>query len=102
MRGDIMNNIVRNFSRQPQKESALDMLDRAASLRRGTIRSVQTALHSIEAGETAGQKPAALGIRFGSWRVYQALEARLSGLVERLRQRGAASRKGSSSGSRRG
>jgi AAA domain/TrwC relaxase len=90
MRGDILNNIVQNFSHQPQKESALEMLDRAASLRRGTIRSVQTALHSIEAREAAGQKPAALGVRFGSWRVYQALESGLSGLVERLRWRGEA------------
>jgi hypothetical protein len=37
MKRDIMANIARNFSRQPEKESALDVLDRAASLRRGAI-----------------------------------------------------------------
>ena len=88
MRGDIMNNIVRNFSQQPQKESALDMLDRAASLRRGTIRSVQTALHSMEARSVAGQNSTTLGARFVYRRVYQALEGRISDLVERLRWRG--------------
>jgi len=35
---EILNNIVRNFSQQPVKESALDMIDRADAIRRGTIR----------------------------------------------------------------
>ncbi|MBU6418754.1 MAG: AAA family ATPase [Proteobacteria bacterium] len=84
MRGDILNNITRNFSQQPVKEAALDMLDRAASLRRGTIRAVQTSLQSMEARASARESPSVLNVRFMDQRVHRALEDRLPGLVERL------------------
>jgi len=88
MRGDILNNITRNFSQQPIKESALDMLDRAAVLRRGTIRTVQTSLQSMEARAAARENPSTLNARFMNRRINQALEEHLPGLAERVRRRG--------------
>ncbi len=87
MRADILNNITRNFSQQPVKEAALDMLDRAASVRQGTIRAVQTSLHSIEVRAAALQNPSSLNVRFMNRRIDQALEEHLPGLVDRLRRR---------------
>jgi hypothetical protein len=88
LRGDILNNITRNFSQQPVKESALDMLDRAVALRRGTIRAIQTSLQSMESRAAAQGNPSTLNARFVNRRINQALEERLPGLVERLRRRG--------------
>jgi hypothetical protein len=88
MRGDILNNIIRSFSQQPIKESALDMLDRAAAVRRGTIQMVQSSLLSAEARAAAERRPTALPERFQSRRINQALEERLPRLIEGLRRRG--------------
>lgn len=90
MRGDILNNIIRNFSQQPIKESALDMLDRAAAIRRGTVQMVQSSLQSAEARGAAQRRPATLSERFENRRVNHALEARLPRLIEGLRRRGEA------------
>ena len=90
MRGDILNNIIRNFSQQPEKESALEMLDRATAIRRGTIQMVQSSLRSAESRAAAQQAPTTLNERFAGRRVNQELEKRLPRLVERLRRRGAA------------
>ena len=87
MRADILNNIIRNFSQQPIKESALDMLDRAAAIRRGTIQMVQSSLQSAEARAAAQRSPTTLSERFANRRVNQALEQRLPRLIEGLRRR---------------
>ncbi len=84
MRGDVLKNIVRNFSKRPVKETALDMLERAASVRRGTIRTVQTSLHSFETRETERQDQFTLGRRFAVHRLSEALESWAPGMVERL------------------
>ena len=90
LRADILNNIMRNFAKQPQKEAALEMIDRAAALRRGTIHIVQASMHSMEARTAANERPTTLSERFANRRVTEAFEARLPGLAERLRQHGAA------------
>jgi hypothetical protein len=87
MRGDILDNIVRNLSRQPIKESALDLLNCTATLRRGTIKTVQATLHSMEGRLAAEQKSATLAKRFARQRVNYAIEGYLPGLVQGLRQR---------------
>jgi hypothetical protein len=90
MRNDILDNITRNSAQQPQKESALDMIDRAAALRRGAIQTVQKSLHSMEARAAAGQRPTTLSERFTNHRIGRALEERLPGLADRLRRHGEA------------
>jgi hypothetical protein len=90
MRDDILNNIIRNFSQQPIKESALDMLDRAAAVRRGTIQMVQSSMQSAEARAAAQRRPTALPERFQSRRINQELEERLPQLIEGLRRCGEA------------
>jgi hypothetical protein len=90
MHGDIVNNIIRNFSQQPVKESALDMLDRATAIRRGTIQMVQSSLQSAEVRAAARLRPTTLPERFASRRVKHALEDRLPRLIEGLRRRGEA------------
>jgi hypothetical protein len=87
MHGDILNNIIRNFSQQPIKESALDMLDRAAAIRRGTVQMVQSSLQSAEARAAAQRPPTTLPERFASRRVNHALEERLARLIDGLRRR---------------
>jgi hypothetical protein len=86
MRGDVLNNIVRNFSKQPVKESALDLLDRAANLRRGTIRTVQASLHGTEARAARQEEPITLGRRFAANRTNRILETQIPGLVEQLQR----------------
>jgi len=68
MRGDILNKIIRNFSQQSQKESALGMLDRAAAMRRGTIQMVQSSLRSAESRAAARKAPTTLNERFAGRR----------------------------------
>ncbi|HTU54094.1 MAG TPA: MobF family relaxase [Acetobacteraceae bacterium] len=87
-RNDVVSNVIRNLSRQPEKESAIGMVERAANLRRGTIRVVQTSLQPIEARAAAQMPPSALPERFAHRRLTRALEDRLPGLAERLRRHG--------------
>ena len=87
MRGDILNNIIRNFSQQPVKESALDMLDRAAAIRRGTVQRVQSSLQSAEARAAAQRRPTTLSKSFENRRINHALQERVSRLIEGLRRR---------------
>ncbi len=84
--GDILDNVIRNLARQPEKASALEMIARAAALRRGTIRAVQASLQPLEARKAAQQKPSSLPERLAQRRLARALESRLPGLAERLRQ----------------
>jgi AAA domain len=85
---DVIENVTRNFSRQDEKESAVSMIDRAANLRRGTIRAVQASLQPMEARTAAQQKPTAMPERVEQRRLTRALESRLPGLAERLRRHG--------------
>jgi hypothetical protein len=107
-RSDVLDNLVRNFARQPEKESALNLIDRAASLRRGTIQDVQASLQPLEARAAANsatahlstahrstshaaaaQQPnATLAYRFAQRRVANALQERLPGLTRHIRRHG--------------
>lgn len=88
VRRDVLANISRNFSRQPVKESALDLLDRAAALRRGTIHDVQRSLLSIEARSAESQRPVVLAGRFSKNRICRFILEQVAGPIERLsRQR---------------
>ena len=89
MRSDVLNNIVRNFSQQPVKESALDMLDRAADLRRGTIRTVQASLLGMERLAARNKEPMTLRQRFADRRLNLNLETWLPWLTERLQRHAA-------------
>ena len=84
MRRDILANISRNFSRQPVKESALDLLDRAASLRRGAIHDIQKSLHSIEMRSAEVRRPVTLADRFVQNRIYRSIQERVPELIKRL------------------
>lgn len=66
----------------------MSMLERAANVRRGTIRAVQVSLQPMEA-RTAAQAPTtSLPERLEGYRITRALESRLPGLAEKLRHHG--------------
>jgi hypothetical protein len=89
-RSDVLDNLMRNFARQPEKESALNLIDRAADLRRGTIRTVQNALQPLEARAAEGMAPSLLPDRLARRRLTRMLDDRLPGLAGRLRHHGEA------------
>jgi hypothetical protein len=82
---DLQDNLLRNLSRQPVKEAALDMIDRANSLRRGTINRVQSGLEAMESRMGAGEAVTTLHARFAENRATRSLEQQLPALVERLK-----------------
>jgi AAA domain len=85
---DVLQNVIRNLSRQDEKESAVSMLERAANVRRGTIRGVQKSLQPMEARKAAQDQATSLPERLQSHRVTRALAAKLPDLAERLRRHG--------------
>jgi hypothetical protein len=52
---DVINNVVRNFARQPVKENALELLGRVENIRRGTVRRLQSAKQGLQARESEGK-----------------------------------------------
>jgi hypothetical protein len=58
---DIVDNLARNLARQPEKDSALALVERAEHLRRGTVERMQVALH-------AANRRAATGLSRGTLR----------------------------------
>jgi molybdopterin-guanine dinucleotide biosynthesis protein len=87
-RSDVLDNLVRNFARQPEKESALNLIDRAAGLRRGTVRTVQGSLLPLEARAAEGLVASSLPDRLAQRRITRLLEERLPGLTARFRRHG--------------
>lgn len=85
---DVLANVTRNFARQDEKESAVSMLDRAANIRRGTIRVVQESLQPMEARAAAREPATSLPERVERRRIVRALESRLPALADRLRRHG--------------
>jgi TrwC relaxase/AAA domain len=85
---DVLANVTRNLSRQNEKESAVSMLERAANVRRGTIRAVQASLQRMEASSMARGQATSLAERLQRGRINRALESRLPGLAARLRRHG--------------
>jgi hypothetical protein len=89
-RSDVLDNLTRNFARQPEKESAIDLIDRAAGLWRGTINSIQGALQPLEARAAKGLAASSLPERLFHRRITRLLGERLPGLAAQLRQHGKA------------
>ena len=54
---DVWANMARNLARAPEKASALEFLERARELRRGTVRAMQAGLQVVEQRHTEGQEP---------------------------------------------
>jgi phage/plasmid primase-like uncharacterized protein len=99
---DVWENVARNLARQPAKASALDFMERARDVGRGTTHALQAGFRCTEAREAAGQTPTTLTGRLRECRdgraigqaveqLRQALEARwqaMRALVNRLRRGG--------------
>ena len=62
--GDVIENVARNFARQPIKESSLAMLARAENLRTGTIRMMQAGKQRLEQRAVMGQARSTLAATF--------------------------------------
>ena len=87
-RSDVLDNMTRNLSRQPEKESATNLIERAANLRRGSIQEVQKTLEPMERRAAAAVPVASLKGRSIARRLTRQLEARLPGLSDTLRRQG--------------
>ena len=89
-RGDLMNNVVRNFAQQPQKEAAMALIEGAARLRRGAVQAAQIAHQTAEARGTAREQHSMLRERLMRHRTARALGEKLPGLAAQLRRHGGA------------
>jgi hypothetical protein len=87
-RSDILDNMVRNLERQPEKESATSMIEKAANLRRGTVREVQKTLEPMERRAAANVPAINLVGRSIARRLTRQLEERLPGLSASLHRQG--------------
>jgi len=87
-RSDILDNMVRNLARQPEKESATSLIEKAANLRRGTVREVQKTLEPMERRAAADVPATNLVSRSLARRLTRQLEERLPGLSASLRRQG--------------
>jgi hypothetical protein len=83
---DVIRNIVRNFARQPEKQSALALLDRAEGLRRGGVRRFQGAKQALEQRESEGRPRTALPGRLATRRLVKAVAAAGDTLAATLRK----------------
>lgn len=82
---DVLANVVRNFSRQPIKESSLALIERAKSLRRGSIRAFQQAAQAHQAPKNGNGSVFAR--RLEEARLRQKLEETLPSWAQKLRQK---------------
>lgn len=85
---DVLKNVTRNLSRQDEKESAVSLIDRAANLRRGTIKAFQPTLERMESRKAADEPATPLPGEIRERRFTKALAERLPGLAERFRRHG--------------
>ncbi|MGC8537068.1 MAG: hypothetical protein ACP5QR_16350, partial [Rhizomicrobium sp.] len=89
-RGDLLNNIIRNFAQAPEKEAALALIDRAVGLRRGAMQAIQRLNHAAEVRGDVGDQPSMLVERVMSHRVAKAFADILPGLAAQLGRHGGA------------
>jgi hypothetical protein len=61
---EVTENIAKNFARQPEKETALGFIERAAQLRKGSIRAMQVGKHGLEQRLADGKTKASLSASF--------------------------------------
>ena len=86
LHGDVLDNMKRNLARQPEKESSLNLIERASNLRRGTVQTVQKSHQQMQVRVASQEKVSNLLDRYANRRLTRALESRLPGLSERLRR----------------
>lgn len=89
-RGDLLNNIIRNFAQAPEKEAALALIDRAVGLRRGAVQAMQRVHRAAEVLGDVRDRPSMLAEGLTSRRVAQAFAEILPGLTAQLRRHGGA------------
>ncbi len=87
-RSDVLENLTRNFSRQPEKEAALDLIYRTVSLNRVTVSNVQLSLQRLEALGTKGLVATSLAERLARRRIMQILDERMLGVAGYFRRYG--------------
>ena len=88
-RRDVLANMVRNLSRQPEKPSALLFLERAAQDMQQSARGFQRGLRPAEERKRTGQQPTTLHRSFARARLraaVQTLKARMLPIFERTAQ----------------
>ncbi|NVN28953.1 relaxase domain-containing protein, partial [Endobacter medicaginis] len=83
---DVLGNVARNFARQPEKEGALDLLDRARAIRRGTVKDLQQTTQRIQQREVDGEAPTTLS-QGAARRRDETLVSRSLGAVRRQMKR---------------
>jgi type IV secretion system protein VirB6 len=84
-RKDVLANMARNLSRQPEKPSALLFLERAAEAMRQSARGLQSGLRPAEERQRADQQPTTLHRSFARARLRvaaRAIKTRVLGAVE--------------------
>jgi hypothetical protein len=84
---DVLKNIIRNFERQPEKETAHALLERAENIRRGTVRAMQQTKQGLEAREGKGKQRATLAGRFSTRRHEQKAAEGLKNTAEVMKDR---------------
>jgi hypothetical protein len=57
---DVIENVARNFARQPVKESSLELIERANNLRIGTVQKMQTGKQRLEQRQVDGKPKSTL------------------------------------------
>ena len=61
---DVIENVARNFARQPVKEGSLAMIARAENLRTGTIQKMQAGMQRLEQRAVEGKAKSTLAATF--------------------------------------
>ncbi|WP_291344511.1 AAA family ATPase, partial [Acidiphilium sp. 20-67-58] len=87
-RGDLLNNVIRNFAQAPETEAALALIDRAVGLRRGAVQAMQRVHRAAEVRGDVRDQPSMLVERLMSRRVAQAFAEILPALAAQLRRHG--------------
>ena len=95
---DVIDNVARNFARQPVKEGSLAMIERANDLRTGTIRRMQAGKQPLEQRQVEGKPKSTLAATFqnkrdsgkarGQQPVQETVAAQQRDLLQRLRDIG--------------
>ncbi len=83
---DVVGNIVRNFARQPVKESALALLDRAENVRAGSVRRMQQGKQGLEQREADGKERSTLASAFARQRDADAARKAAERIEERVQE----------------
>ncbi len=83
---DVVDNIARNFARQPVKESALELLDRAENVRNGTVKRLQQGKQGLEQREVDGHERSTLAAGFAQRRAEEAAKRAAELIEERVKE----------------